>query len=284
MLFRKFFEPLPLVLLFSSSSFFLPLNLLLFAESFIFLSLVASSFAFVTFLVWVPLLVATSLPLQAMAVTYRLVNVSDIGQEQQQQQHQLVDTPTIIGDMGVTTATTSATNNEGPFYVMMVPDSEIITTPNQASSRKNRVPISMTVDSGGGGGMRTTRDEKRRATHNEVERRRRDKINTWIVKLAKIVPDCNADHTKQGQSKGGILAKACEHINELTADNAKLGEIVKENELLANELDSVRQQLLDAKNENRKLKDVLKKNGIEAEEPFSVEAIVAANNQAIVDT
>jgi hypothetical protein len=48
-------------------------------------------------------------------------------------------------------------------------------------------------------GQRTPRDEKRRATHNEVERRRRDKINNWIDKLAKMLPECEQDHTKQGQ-------------------------------------------------------------------------------------
>ena len=32
-----------------------------------------------------------------------------------------------------------------------------------------------------------------------VERRRRDKINNWIVQLSKLVPDCNPDHTKSGQ-------------------------------------------------------------------------------------
>ena len=31
-------------------------------------------------------------------------------------------------------------------------------------------------------GARTARDDRRRATHNEVERRRRDKINNWIVR------------------------------------------------------------------------------------------------------
>ena len=67
---------------------------------------------------------------------------------------------------------------------------------------------------------RSIRDERRRSTHNEglcifwtptptqlnccgcfiaVERRRRDKINTWITELAKVVPDCQEDHTKQGQ-------------------------------------------------------------------------------------
>ena len=32
------------------------------------------------------------------------------------------------------------------------------------------------------------KDERRRATHNEVERRRRDNINTWIVRLSKLIP------------------------------------------------------------------------------------------------
>ena len=50
-----------------------------------------------------------------------------------------------------------------------------------------------------GVGKTAVRDDKKRATHNEVERRRRDKINGWINKLAKIVPNCNEDNTKQGQ-------------------------------------------------------------------------------------
>uniref|UniRef100_V9L1Q9 Upstream stimulatory factor 2-like protein n=1 Tax=Callorhinchus milii TaxID=7868 RepID=V9L1Q9_CALMI len=57
-------------------------------------------------------------------------------------------------------------------------------------------------------GPRTPRDERRRAQHNEVERRRRDKINNWIVQLSKIIPDCNADNTKTGQVLwGGVEVK-----------------------------------------------------------------------------
>lgn len=68
------------------------------------------------------------------------------------------------------------------------------------------------------------RDDRRRATHNEVERRRRDKINHWIMKLGNIIPAdgipggamdrpnvTNAD----GQSKGGILSQACEYVTSL---------------------------------------------------------------------
>lgn len=70
------------------------------------------------------------------------------------------------------------------------------------------------------------RDDRRRATHNEVERRRRDKINNWIRKLANIVEEGTATiepdgtirpsiRTPDNQSKGGILSKACEYIQEL---------------------------------------------------------------------
>ncbi|XP_041566637.1 serine-rich adhesin for platelets [Drosophila elegans] len=36
------------------------------------------------------------------------------------------------------------------------------------------------------------RDDKRRATHNEVERRRRDKINSWIFKLKEMLPSLSS--------------------------------------------------------------------------------------------
>lgn len=71
------------------------------------------------------------------------------------------------------------------------------------------------------------RDEKRRATHNEVERRRRDKINTWILKLGAIIPEATADMRTgtgghfEGLSKGGILAKACEYITSLKDTNSR---------------------------------------------------------------
>lgn len=70
------------------------------------------------------------------------------------------------------------------------------------------------------------RDDRRRATHNEVERRRRDKINHWIMKLGNVIPaDGSATEIGdsgrlsiaaiEGQSKGGILSKACEYVQML---------------------------------------------------------------------
>lgn len=119
-------------------------------------------------------------------------------------------TPSIVSPgsihLGARTATLLApahfsanTPSEG-YYVIMTPGrQESFLT--HATSRKISSPtsppsspadLSLT-------GNRNVRDERRRATHNEVERRRRDKINNWISKLSRIVPDCSQEHTKQGQ-------------------------------------------------------------------------------------
>uniref|UniRef100_A0A1I8PL62 BHLH domain-containing protein n=1 Tax=Stomoxys calcitrans TaxID=35570 RepID=A0A1I8PL62_STOCA len=114
------------------------------------------------------------------------------------------------------------------------------------------------------------RDDKRRATHNEVERRRRDKINSWIFKLKEMLPsDMNnvvgTTHTKDGlnntnatstlsptsrlliqqgsttptttrtppsDSKSQILIKACEYIKSMQEEIQSLRECLTENENL----------------------------------------------------
>ncbi|XP_014017936.1 upstream transcription factor 1 isoform X3 [Salmo salar] len=112
----------------------------------------------------------------------------------------------------------------GQLYVMMSPQ-EVLTGANQRSIAPRTQPYNTKSEV-----PRTSRDDKRRAQHNEVERRRRDKINNWIVTLSKTIPDCNIDPTKSGQvsisneSKGGILSKACDYIQELRQNNLRLGD------------------------------------------------------------
>lgn len=49
-----------------------------------------------------------------------------------------------------------------------------------------------------------------------MERRRRDKINNWIVHLSKLVPECSQDHNKQGQVNAvSIISKIKNANNEL---------------------------------------------------------------------
>lgn len=63
------------------------------------------------------------------------------------------------------------------------------------------------------------------------------------------------------QSKGGILAKACEYIQELRANSARLPDVLKENERLNMDLDLMRQQCDELKNENQVLRAHLQQQG-----------------------
>ncbi|XP_064156365.1 upstream stimulatory factor 2 isoform X1 [Anguilla rostrata] len=120
------------------------------------------------------------------------------------------------------TADPALTQAGGQFYVMMTPPDVLQSgTPRTIAPRTHTYSTKMD-------GPRTPRDERRRAQHNEVERRRRDKINNWIVTLSKIIPDCNMDSSKTGASKGGILSKACDYIRELRQNNQRLQESFKE--------------------------------------------------------
>ncbi|KAK7795138.1 hypothetical protein U0070_022602 [Myodes glareolus] len=145
----------------------------------------------------------------------------------------------IVGD---TTAVSVQTTDQslqagGQFYVMMTLQ-DVLQTGTQRTIAPRTHPYSPKID-----GTRTPRDERRRAQHNEVERRRRDKINNWIVQLSKIIPDCHADNSKTGASKGGILSKACDYIRELRQTNQRMQETFKEAEQLQMDNELLRQQV-----------------------------------------
>ncbi|XP_064650606.1 upstream stimulatory factor-like isoform X2 [Lineus longissimus] len=146
----------------------------------------------------------------------------------------------------------------GQFYVMMSPQDVLQGQQRTLAPRTHS--FSPKIEGG-----RNTRDERRRATHNEVERRRRDKINSWIVQLSKLVPECAQDHTKQGQvvgNKGAILSKACDYINELRATNLHMGESLKETERLSVDTELLRQQCEELKQENAVMRATLQQHGI----------------------
>ncbi|XP_061452961.1 upstream stimulatory factor 2 isoform X1 [Rhineura floridana] len=188
-----------------------------------------------------------------------------------------------VGDataVSVQTTDQSLTQAGGQFYVMMTPQ-DVLQTGTQRTIAPRTHPYSPKMD-----GTRTPRDERRRAQHNEVERRRRDKINNWIVQLSKIIPDCNTDNSKTGagegwhshltgenlscrekneihKSKGGILSKACDYIRELRQTNQRMQETFKEAERLQMDNDLLRQQIEELKNENALLRAQLQQHGIE---------------------
>ncbi|XP_061839269.1 upstream stimulatory factor 2 isoform X4 [Nerophis lumbriciformis] len=150
----------------------------------------------------------------------------------------------------------SITQGGGQFYVMMTPP-EVLQSAAQRSLAPRGHAFPAKVE-----GPRAPRDERRRAQHNEVERRRRDKINNWIVMLSKIIPDCNID-SRTGASKGGILSKACDYIRELRQNNQRLQDSYKEAERIELDNELLRQQLEELKSDNALLRAQLQQHGVE---------------------
>uniref|UniRef100_A0A8C1JSR7 BHLH domain-containing protein n=1 Tax=Cyprinus carpio TaxID=7962 RepID=A0A8C1JSR7_CYPCA len=160
--------------------------------------------------------------------------------------------------MAMSTATDpTLTQTAGQFYVMMTP-SDVLHSASQRTLAPRTHMYTVKIDS-----LRTPRDERRRAQHNEVERRRRDKINNWIVALSKIIPDCSIDGTKTGASKGGILSKACDYIGELKQHNQRLQESLRGVERVQMDNELLRQQLEELKSENGLLRAQLEHHSID---------------------
>jgi len=65
------------------------------------------------------------------------------------------------------------------------------------------------------------------------------------------------------QSKGGILQKACDYIRELQGMNNKLADQIKVSEHVVTELDTLRQQCEDLRQENDILRELLQQHGID---------------------
>ncbi|XP_061416507.1 upstream stimulatory factor 2-like isoform X1 [Lethenteron reissneri] len=178
-------------------------------------------------------------------VTYRVVQVDSQGEGQ--------TTAVIQSPFGGAGSPAS----DGQFYVMMAPQ-DVLQGGAQRPIAPRTHPYTPKLE-----GPRTPRDERRRAQHNEVERRRRDKINNWIVELSKYIPDCANDHTKSVQSKGGVLSKACEYIQELRQTNQRMEEELKEAERTQLEHELLMQQFEELKNESALLRTQLQQHGIE---------------------
>lgn len=156
---------------------------------------------------------------------------------------------------------TGADNNKGPKAGAAENEAQIIPRPELLLGKKQS----------------SRRDERRRATHNEVERRRRDKINNWIIKLGSIIPDtCETPNSRsagsgEGLSKGGILAAACEYITELKETNENLNRHKLEVAALCETSQFLVDENARLQSENQQLREILLRHGIQFEpEPVLV--------------
>ncbi|XP_059423119.1 upstream stimulatory factor 2 isoform X1 [Carassius carassius] len=169
-----------------------------------------------------------------------------------------------------TAADPTLTHTAGQFYVMMTPSDVLHSASQQTLAPRTHIYTVGEHNAQKHEGfnwkmdiLRTPRDERRRAQHNEVERRRRDKINNWIVALSKIIPDCSIDGTKTGASKGGILSKACDYIGELKQHNQRLQDSLRGVERVQMDNELLRRQLEELKSENGLLRTQLDHHGID---------------------
>lgn len=65
------------------------------------------------------------------------------------------------------------------------------------------------------------------------------------------------------QSKGGILSKTVDYINELKLHNARMAEAIKDAERATIDSELLRQQVEELRQENALLRAQLQQNGIE---------------------
>lgn len=139
------------------------------------------------------------------------------------------------------------------------------TTVSDPSNSSNNINNSSSNNS-------SRRIDRRRATHNEVERRRRESINTGIMQLAKLIPGLDMEDQEKGppsakggaagMSKGVVLGKACEYVAELTEDNKILEKRVQDLEGVSEENDRLMSTIEELRQENAILKQQLETHGL----------------------
>jgi len=153
----------------------------------------------------------------------------------------------------------------GQFYVIGNP-SDVLGGLGQRSIAPRTGPFAL--ESNSSQNSKEDRQGTRRATHNEVERRRRDNINNWIMKLGKLIPNLEGRDNegppgaKHTHSKGGILAKACEYLSETRNTNQRLLDSLKHNEGISAENERLSSQVEQLQQENALLKQQLQNHGI----------------------
>ncbi|KAJ8687098.1 hypothetical protein QAD02_022892 [Eretmocerus hayati] len=193
------------------------------------------------------------------ALSYRVVQVNGTPNNDD------IDLPVTQAPLQVLTSPIN-----GQFYVIGSANDVFTTAQTSRSVIAPRATATLQIDTPRATTGLKKRDDRRRATHNEVERRRRDKINNWIAKLGKIIPECNSTTNGNGssgegngkanyetQSKGGILAKACEYITELRTANQAMGQCIRDNEKLRQEVYNLKQVVAQLRKENLQLKSQL---------------------------
>ncbi|CAI9611596.1 unnamed protein product [Staurois parvus] len=179
----------------------------------------------------------------------------------------VADTSTTVGTGATATTVVTTQNSEallgqaastGQFFVMMSPQ-EVL----QGGAQRSIAPP---------GPIPTRRNRRVRAPRGM----RRGELSTMKWNVAggtrSITGSFSCPRSSQivpwrtpspGQSKGGILSKACDYIQELRQGNMRLAEELQSLEQLQVDNELLRQQVEDLKNKNHILRAQLRHHGVE---------------------
>lgn len=153
-----------------------------------------------------------------------------------------------------------------PLYVMIPQPSSGTDILHSLQSQAR--PIAPKLQSGDDP-VRKDREQIRKATHNEVERRRRDRINELIKTLAQLVPGCQKKDASTGSiigyvySKGTVLDKTVDYLKELLLQNEQLTHATKLAEKSAGTISVLQSQIAALEKDNALLRSQLMQFGLD---------------------
>lgn len=164
--------------------------------------------------------------------------------------------PTAPATQAVTTANGMVQKNLAVLQNTTKPIPASVFSYRFASPTSNQTPYYVSSDIVLSGGI--AQQTRRRIVHNEVERRRKGKINNWILRLASVVPQCSWGK----QSKNIVLEKTVDYINDVKTQLMELNDLQQREQKLAQENELLKTRLGTVTEENKQLRGLLKKNDI----------------------
>lgn len=106
-------------------------------------------------------------------------------------------------------------------------------------------------------------EKTERPRYYDVEKRRRNRISSYITQLCEIVPTAGCDTVK---GKGDILERAYDYILQLQEDRERLELTTQEHTKLSLNLQTITGEKIALEKQNQILLSLLKRNGIEFNE------------------
>lgn len=167
----------------------------------------------------------------------------------------------------VPTCTTSVASSSNPVPTSML--SFRFATPNSTQT-----PYYISSDIVLSGGI--AQQNRRRIVHNEVEKRRKDKITNWIKKLSDLLPR----HRVLKQSKNYVLETACEYIKELREMRTEYGPMKSTKLKLEQEVAELRNKINKLEEENKRLSQLIHQNKVTIPTTWSDSSVITATMRA----